>query len=372
MKKALIRTAQAIFTIAILIYLFNSPEKRAQIGAAFGRADAHWMLIGLPVAFVGEIANIIRWNILLRVQGMRISWLRLSQLFFVGLFFNLFMPGYTGGDFARLFYSMQEFPDRKKEAVLTIVMDRLIGMLALVLTAVGTTALRWQWLQQTPQASFFAWVLIFMLIGFTALVGGSFLISGLKLANRLPRHTPFRERVIEASEAYHLFAKARVSLAWAFALSFPVLFSFYGAFYCASRAVHAHVSLLDVFTIMPIVTSIISLPITPGGLGFRESLFEILMSDLAKVPGEVGILISLLGFSFFLLFGLIGGICYLFYSPRGKQGPGSRARWRQMEGEVERVHSHENDGETAESADNAVNEREPARTSESAWRGAAS
>jgi uncharacterized membrane protein YbhN (UPF0104 family) len=203
-------------------------------------------------------------------------------------------------------------------------MDRLIGMLALVSTAVATTAFRWQWLQQTPQASFFAWVLICMLIGFSALVGGSFLISGLNLANRLPRHFPFREQVIEASEAYHLFAKARASLAWAFALSFPVLFSFYGAFYCASRAVHANVSLLDMVTIMPIVTSIISLPITPGGLGFRESLFEILMSDLAKVPGEVGILISLLGFSFFLLFGLIGGICYLFYSPRGKKGTGGR------------------------------------------------
>ena len=345
MKKALIRTAQAIFTVAILIYVFHSPEKRAQMAAVFQTADAHWMLIGLPVALVGEIANIIRWNILLRVQGMRMGWLRLTQLFFVGLFFNLFMPGYTGGDFARLFYSMQEFPDRKKEAVLTIVMDRLIGMLALVLTAVATTALRWQWLQQTPQASFFAWVLICMLIGFTLLVFGSFLLSGLKLANRLPQHTPFRERLIEASEAYHLFARARWSLAWAFALSFPVLFSFYGAFYCAAQAVHAKVSLIDMTTIMPIVTSIISLPITPGGLGFREQLFEILLGDLVKVPGQVGILISLLGFSFFVLFGLIGGICYLFYSPRGRKGseggPGSRPGWKEMQGEVERIHSRE-------------------------------
>ncbi len=45
------------------------------------------------------------------------------------------------------------------------------------------------------------------------------------------------------------------------------------------------------------------------------------------------VLISLLGFSYFVSFGLIGGICYLFYSPRG------RARWREMQGEVERVHS---------------------------------
>src|SRR5258707_15867940 len=106
MKKALIRTAQAIFTIAILIYLFNSPEKRAELGAAFSRADPHWMLIGLPGAFVGEIANMIRWKILLGVQAMRIGWLRLAQLFFVGLFFNLFMSGYNGGDFDPLFYSL--------------------------------------------------------------------------------------------------------------------------------------------------------------------------------------------------------------------------------------------------------------------------
>jgi uncharacterized protein (TIRG00374 family) len=329
MKKALIRTLQAVFTIGILIWVFHSPEKRAQMAAAFSQADGHWMLIGLPVALTGEIANIIRWKILMRVQGMHLSWPRIAQLFFVGLFFNLFMPGYTGGDFARLYFSMREFPDRKKEVILTIVMDRLIGMLALVVAAVVTTGLRWQWLQQTPQASFLLWILLSMLIGFTVITVGSFLVSGLKLANRLPRHTPFRDRLIETSEAYHVFARAKVSLLWAFILSFPVLFSFY----CAAQAVHARVSFLDMITIMPIVTSIISLPITPGGVGFRESLFEILLSDLCKVPGEVGVLISLLGFSYFVLFGMIGGICYLFYSPRG------RARWREMQGEVERVHS---------------------------------
>jgi uncharacterized protein (TIRG00374 family) len=333
MKKALIRTLQAVFTIAILIWVFHSPEKRAQMAAAFGKADLQWMLIGLPVALLGEIANIVRWKILMRVQGMHLSWPRIAQLFFVGLFFNLFMPGYTGGDFARIYFSMREFPDQKKEVILTIVMDRLIGMLALVLAAVVTTSFRWQWLQQTPQASFLLGILLCMLVGFTVITAGSFLVSGLKLANRLPRHTPFRERLIETSEAYHVFARAKVSLLCAFLLSFPVLFSFYGAFYCAARAVHATVSFLDMITIMPIVTCIISLPITPGGVGFRESLFEILLSELCKVPGEVAVLISLLGFSYFLLFGMVGGICYLFYSPR------ARARWRDMQSEVERVHS---------------------------------
>ena len=69
---------------------------------AISEADRTWLLIGLPVALIGEVANIARWQILMRVQGMYMSWRRAIMLFFVGLFFNLFMPGYTGGDFARL------------------------------------------------------------------------------------------------------------------------------------------------------------------------------------------------------------------------------------------------------------------------------
>ena len=61
MNKAIIRTLQAIFTIAILIWVFHSPEKRAQMMSAFGRAHLKWLLIGLPVALVGEVANVMRW-----------------------------------------------------------------------------------------------------------------------------------------------------------------------------------------------------------------------------------------------------------------------------------------------------------------------
>ena len=140
MKKAILRTFQAIFTIALLIWLFHSPQKRALMADAIERADQKWLIIGLPVALIGEVANIMRWQILMRVQGMIMSWRRATMLFFVGLFFNLFLPGYTGGDFARLYYLMREFPDKRKEAILTVVMDRLIGVAALVITAVLTLA----------------------------------------------------------------------------------------------------------------------------------------------------------------------------------------------------------------------------------------
>src|ERR1700681_3009829 len=191
MKKAIIRTFQAVFTIAILIWLFHNPDKRAQMAGAISEGDRTWLLIGLPVALIGEVANIARWQILMRVQGMYMSWRRAIMLFFVGLFFNLFMPGYTGGDFARLYYLMREFPDKKKESVLTVVMDRLIGMAALVLTALLTTVVRWHWLQKTPQATILLWVLLSMLIGFALVTAGSFAVTRVHLGGRPPQPFPF-------------------------------------------------------------------------------------------------------------------------------------------------------------------------------------
>jgi uncharacterized membrane protein YbhN (UPF0104 family) len=178
------------------------------------------------------------------------------------------------------------------------------------------------------------WVLISMLIGFALVTAGSFAVTGFKLFDRLPEHFPFRDRLVETSAAYHLFARSKKSLLFAFLLSFPVLFSFYGAFYCTGRALGAGVSMLDMFSIMPIVTSIISLPITPSGIGFRESLLGILLNDLCNVPTEIGVLISLLGFAYFVLFGVAGGVTYLFYAPK------KHYRWHEMQDEVRRAHGY--------------------------------
>jgi glycosyltransferase 2 family protein len=177
-------------------------------------------------------------------------------------------------------------------------------------------------------------VLITMVIGFAITMAATFVISGFHLLRRLPQHFPLRDRLVETSEAYQLFARSKASLLYAFLLSFPVLFSFYGAFYCTAKALGAGVSLFDMFSIMPIVTSIISLPITPSGIGFRESLLEILLHDLCNVPNQIGVLISLLGFAYFVVFGVAGGIMYLFYAPK------QHSKWRVMEDEVQRAHRY--------------------------------
>jgi len=158
-----------------------------------------------------------------------------------------------------------------------------------------------------------------------------FFSERLKLANRLPRHTPFRERLIETSEAYMcLLAPKCRSSAPLFCRfrSFLILGSI--LLRCSGRAcaslVHRHDQ--DHGRLLPALFS----TITPGGVGFRESLFEILLRDLCKVPGEVAVLIS--AARFFLLRSFWIGRRYLL-SLLFSQRPCSlarkcRAKWNEF------------------------------------------
>jgi glycosyltransferase 2 family protein len=314
-KKILFGIFRVAVTIAILLWVFRSPDLRKNISEAFAKANMTWILIGLPVAFGGELADILRLSVLMRVQGMVLPWGSLLRMLFIGLFFNLIMPGNSGLISARLLFLFTKFPNRKKEVVLTVVMDRLISVMALAITSSTTTLLRWNWLQRTAEASALLWILILLMTGSVILTAGSFVISSLNLLRKIPANFPMRRQLIEAADAYRMFARDKKSLSKALLLSLPILFFFYGTFYCAARALGAGISFLDVISIMPIVNAITGLPISVSGIGVRESLLEVLFKDLCNLPPVIGVSISVIGYSYFVLFGVIGGLVYLVDFP---------------------------------------------------------
>ena len=318
-KKIFFGICRAVVTIAILFWVFRSPELRENIWEAFAKADITWILIGLPVALGSDVADILRLGVLMRVQGMVLPWRSMLRMLFIGLFFNLIMPGNSGLISARLYCLFMEFPRRKKEAVLTVVMDRLMSITVLAITSFTTTLLRWNWLQRTTEASVLLWILILLMTGSLILTAGSFVISSFNLLSKIPTNFPLRHQMIEAADAYQLFARDKKSLSYALLFSLPVLFLFYGTFYCAARAVGAGVSFWDIISIMPIVNAITGLPISLSGIGVRESLLEVLLKDLCDLPSVLGVSISVIGYSYFVLFGVIGGIVYLLQSPERRK-----------------------------------------------------
>ncbi len=314
-KKAAFTAVQILVTLGILYIVFHSPEKRARMREALGNSDKIWLVGGFFAYGFVELFAAVRWNILLRVQGINLSPLRLTALLMIGIFFNLFLPGGTGGDVVKTFYLLKETPGKNVQALLAVLIDRVVGLLGLMVVTIIMMGLRYKWLAAFPITAGLTNFLLGLLIVALAGILFSFAVTGFNLVQKLPHRMPFRDKFVELSVAYNLYASAWKASLVAFIFSIGVHIGSFAVFYFSGRAFRATASLLDFFAIMPIVNTITSLPISVAGVGVREKLFEELLGNLCHVPDPVAVLVSTSGFLVLAAWGVIGGIIYILYRP---------------------------------------------------------
>jgi len=312
MKKTLLTMLQLAVTIGLLWWVFHDPERRREMLGAVKLADWRWLGAGVGVFFLCTIVATARWKILLAVQNIHMTWLRTWQLFMIGMFFNLFMLGSTGGDVVKMFLTMREARDNKAAALLSVFMDRVIGMLALIFLSVGFLYFRYDLLNHAEGSSTLLNLLLWLLGAALITILGMFAVSGLGWVHYLPQWTPLRGRIVEISAACHMYAKGWRLTIWALLISFPLFGMFFTTFYCAARAFTDLLGVVDIFSVMPIVAVITAIPISVSGIGLRESLFVSLLAPFG-VGAAIATLISVTGFLINTLGSLAGGIIFLFY-----------------------------------------------------------
>ncbi len=332
MKKALLTTLQIAVTICLLWWVFHDPEKRAQMAEALREANWNWLWMGVVVFFGCTILATVRWKVLLNVQGINMGWVRTWQLFMIGMFFNLFMLGSTGGDVVKMFLTMREARDNKAAALLSVFMDRVIGMMALILISLGFLYFRYDVLSHSPASSALLTTLLWLLAAAVAVIVGMFVGSAFGWVHYLPQWTPLRGRIVEISAACHMYAKGWRQTIWAFLVSFPLFAMFFITFYCAARAFTDVLGLVDIFSVLPIVAVITAIPISVSGIGLRESLFVQLLAPFG-VGAAVATLISVTGFLINTVGSLAGGLVFLFY----RSSTDESINLRDMRKEVDRL-----------------------------------
>jgi glycosyltransferase 2 family protein len=331
MKKILVTTFQLSVTIAVLYWVYHDPNRRAQMAEALRNAQYQWVVIGVLSYFLVEIAAAFRWHVLLKVQKIELSVPRLSGLFLIGMFYNQFLPGGTGGDIIKSYYLLKETPDKKAGALLAVVFDRFIGLVALV-TITGTLiSLRYNFLAQTTETRRLLWILLVLLGASIVALLSTFVVSGFNLFHRLPEKFPGREKLIEISAAYHLYARHWRATLVAFGASLVAHLATFATFLCAAYALGAAVPLVNFFAVMPVERTISALPISFAGIGLREKILQIMLHGLCGVPEATAILIGSLSFLIILICCLPGAIVYFFYRPSVAVAP---VKLREMEKEV--------------------------------------
>jgi glycosyltransferase 2 family protein len=244
---------------------------------------------------------------------------RVFVLLLIGVFFNFDIPGGTGGDVVKVFYLLKETPGRRAHALLSVLVDRIIGLLGLALLSGFLIGTRWSWLTSTSNTAHLTWVGVIILI-FT--IGGihfSWIVTKHGWVHKLPSRFPGRDKLADLALAYTLYGRAwRITLQ-SVGISIFAHVGYFAVFYCAAQSLAHPGTLLPTFsdlcTIMPIVNCITAMPISVGGLGARENLFMAFLGPLCGVTEGVATLASIIGYFLTFFWGLLGGLLYMFYRP---------------------------------------------------------
>jgi len=313
MKKHILTVVQLLITAGLLWWIFRNPDQNQKLLVALDSANLWWFFPGLVAIGAGLLIQVERWRILLRVQGIVVSFSRAIRIILVGMFFNLFLIGATGGDIVKLFLIIREAPHKKAGALLSVFIDRIVGLLALAAISAAMILFHWDELISHDFTRLVVFTVAIILGGSLAFILVAWLVDRLHLTARLPQWLPARAKIAEAATAFAEYARAGKSVTHAFLLSIPSHFLFFSTFYFGAKAFNSGLELSNLFCVSPIVSTVTALPISVGGAGLREALFIKILGGLYSTPESIATLISLSGFMMSVFWSLVGGAIYLLY-----------------------------------------------------------
>lgn len=326
------KTFSLIFKLAVtgvILYFLASKIDWPQLGDSLRTTNIPLYSAGMIMVLIASLFMGIRWHILLKVQNIDLSLGKALDLTFIGLFFNTFLLGSTGGDLTKLYYINQYVPNQKTRTIVSLLMDRGIGLLVLIGIALPFFPFQASRLMQNEDTRFYAQIMFFLFIA--GIIGlAIFFLFPIKRLPESWRHYianhPQLQVIVTLLESIR--EHGRSSRLTFFAVVLSVVsqsFNVFSAMFLAA-ALGLDMSFGESVIIVAIVFTLISLPITVGGHGLRElafiklfSVFGIISLAAASGPGkETAIAYSLLFFGYQLGCGLVGGVFYLLHSQPSK------------------------------------------------------
>ncbi len=202
--------------VGLILYLVRS-----------GHLDFHvvWELMTVPNAILALVLiglNIFlaawRWIILLKARGFSIPLGYGFSLYLIGMFFNYALPGSVSGDLVRGYYLVQDYPDRKMDSALSVLIDRILGLYSFFILSLVAVAWDLKFVLSHDKILWMAALCLLIFLGMTVFFLLSFSptlyrLSGMKfLVQRL-------EPLHRVMEGFHRFGQNRRILAYSVVVS---------------------------------------------------------------------------------------------------------------------------------------------------------
>lgn len=308
--------AKFAVSAALMVVLLRRIPSADLLGLVAGM-DRRLLAVAAGCFFCSNVLASVQWYRLLVAAGIEISWPRAFRFYFVGLFFNNFLPANIGGDAVKV-YDITRTGGRVYNAIAATVLDRVIGIVAMCVLATAATAAVVSGMvlsggAGTPWSAY--------LILFAVCVGGAVALFSFRAPGRLLRVVAGRigvfgigSKMIRVLDDLHAYRNRKRLVGGLVGLSLAIQ--------CMRVATHilvgtalgisfSHGLFVQFYVFVPLLSLAMIPPVTINGLGIREGLGVVLLGRVGIGRADafavefltyvISVAVSLLGLVFFLI-----------------------------------------------------------------------
>jgi hypothetical protein len=287
--------------------------------ATFPRKDAeflfsqkkNWLLLSQSMSFVliGHLVSYWRWQILVQALNVPMHLLEAIRLGFLGTLLNQVSFGAVGGDLFKAIEAARRTNTRRTEVVASVLVDRAIGLLGLLIVAsIGLSLAS----ELSPRLLTIKWAAI-SLAGIALLFILAIVFCGRFVSFGWLRKIPWIGHTIYRLALSCMIFQGRPRLvAEVLGASMCVHFCMTVSCFLISKSIYdSYPTLLEHFITIPPAMAAATLPLTPGGIGVQEAAISKLFLELPQIPDGYSALIMAAVFRLFLMVvPLIGAVYY--------------------------------------------------------------
>ena len=292
-------TAVKVFVTLLALGILSYRVDAVAVLKTVFRFPAADLPIILAFLMAGLALSALKWQLILQGLGRVVAFASLARLLWIGLFFNTFLPGRTGGDVVRA-WGLAASDTNRLRSIASVVLDRGINLFALVLIGGAATLVDSRIPEELSTA---VRGLVLSLLVVTALFFAA--------RRRIMRYLPFRVQELLRTLDTGSWSGRRAATVVSLAIGFQMLVVLINI--VIANALQVPVSSTGLFIAIPITAIVTAIPISINGLGVREAAYATILSYLGVDP-EVAVALSLTVTAAMILWSLGGGAVFAFTS----------------------------------------------------------
>jgi arylsulfatase A-like enzyme/uncharacterized membrane protein YbhN (UPF0104 family) len=307
-RKRYLFIAKLAVSLGIIVALYREVIARqgaAELWRHIANISWGWIAFGFGMQVVTVACSVLRWQRLLVGQGIHAPLRHLVGSFMIGRFFGEFAPGgWTGLNGYRI-YDIAKQTGKVARATASIGIEMVIGWLSFGAVVVGGSFFGVRFIGVAGVALVDAFFLCLII---TALVLVSKPTLFRVIAARLPR--PIGAKLRTTLDAVCAYEGKSTLVTQAALLGIGTHFFSKFIYVAAARALHADLSVGEVFFGSSLQVFATLMPASVNGIGLREAT-AVALYTRGGIPESIAVLIPTLGFLIEMALSSFGGIVFL-------------------------------------------------------------